>query len=183
MGYGELGRGWPGVHGGAAVLCEASGSQCAFGFRFGALSRALRCLRGYVLWRMIVTNRRDFLFKSATAAAGIAARSILAGLSIASQSEAAADSMDLVNPELRPALMQVSPFLSRLKYNDASLSELRRLMETTSIAPLDNPPVTEHLIPNARLSQRTGLRDRSFDRLVQARSPSHSRRGLRPVQG
>jgi acetyl esterase/lipase len=58
--------------------------------------------------------------------------------------------MEIVNPELRPALKQVSQFLSGLKYNDASLPETRRLMGANSPAPLDSPAVTEHLIPGAK---------------------------------
>ena len=38
--------------------------------------------------------------------------------------------MDIVNPELRPALRQVSQFLSGLTYNDASL-ELGRQFTAT----------------------------------------------------
>ncbi|KAA6465455.1 alpha/beta hydrolase [Acidobacteria bacterium AB60] len=56
--------------------------------------------------------------------------------------------MDFVNPELRPALRQASPFLSELTYNDASLPRLRQLMRTWD-APLDTPEVTQHLIPGA----------------------------------
>lgn len=97
-----------------------------------------------------MTNRREFLIKSATATAGFATRSAAKSLAPSSQNKGPVDSMKFVNPELRPALQQVSQFLSRLTYNDASLPELRRLMEAMWAAPLDSPAVTEHLIPGAK---------------------------------
>jgi len=97
-----------------------------------------------------VTNRRDFLIKCAATTAGLTTRSVALALTPSSQPLGSTDPMEIVAPELRPALKQVSPFLSRLKYNDASLPETRRLMGTTSPAPLDSPPVTEHLIQGAK---------------------------------
>ena len=99
-----------------------------------------------------LTNRRDFLIESAAAAAtvaGFATRSVAGALTRSSQPMGSPDSMEIVNPELRPALEQVSQFLSGLKYDDASLPEIRRLMGTTSPAPRESPPVTEHLIAGA----------------------------------
>ncbi len=97
-----------------------------------------------------LTNRRGFLIKCAVATAGFTTRSVVGALALSSQPTGPTDPMEIVNPELRPALNQVSQFLSRLKYNDASLPETRRLMGATSRAPLDSPPVTEHLIPGAK---------------------------------
>lgn len=97
-----------------------------------------------------LTNRRGFLIKCAVAIAGFTTRSVVGALTLSSQPTGPTDPMEIVNPELRPALNQVSQFLSRLKYNDASLPETRRLMRATSPAPLDSPPVTEHLIPGAK---------------------------------
>jgi acetyl esterase/lipase len=97
-----------------------------------------------------VTNRRDFLIKCAAATAGFTTRSVAGAVTPSSQPKGSTDSMEIVNPELRPALRQASQFLSGLTYNDASLPEIRRLMGTMSPAPLDSPPVTEHLIPRAK---------------------------------
>jgi hypothetical protein len=97
-----------------------------------------------------VTNRRGFLIKCAAATAAFATRSDVGALTLWSQPTGLTDPMEIVNPELRPALKQVSQFLSGLKYNDASLPETRRLMGTTSASPLDSSPVTEHLIPGAK---------------------------------
>ena len=58
-------------------------------------------------------------------------KDVMAGADESSQLDGSADAMETVNPELRPALQQVSQFLSRLTYNDASLPELRHLMEAT----------------------------------------------------
>lgn len=136
MGNGKLGRGWAGVYGTAAVLREASGFRCELRFSTGALnSEPSDAVFGKgalvteaVHIENIATNRRDFLIRSAAATAGFAARSMAANLAPSSQPKGSAGSMDFVNPELRPALWQVSQFLSRLTYNDASPPELRRLM-------------------------------------------------------
>lgn len=97
-----------------------------------------------------MTNRRDFLIKCAAATAGFTTQSMAGALTLSSQPIGSTDSMAIVNQELRPALQQVSQFLSGLTYNDVSLLEIRRLMGTTSPATLDSPPVTEHLIPRAK---------------------------------
>lgn len=98
----------------------------------------------------VVTTRRDFLIRSATAAAGFATPTVAENLRPSSQLDGSADSMEIVNPELRPALQKASPFLSKLRYSDAALPELRRLMSATWVAPLDRPAATEHLIPGAK---------------------------------
>jgi len=94
-------------------------------------------------------NRRDFLITCAAATAGFTTQSMAGALTPSSQPTGSTDSMAIVNPELRPALQRVSQFLSGLTYNDVSLPAIRRLMGTTSPAPLDSPLVTEHLIPRA----------------------------------
>ena len=98
-----------------------------------------------------MTNRRDFLIKRAAATAGFATRSATRSLASSNQDKGLADSMRFVNPGLRPALQQVSPFLSRLTYNDASLPEVRRLIGANRAAPLGSPAVTEDFIPGARV--------------------------------
>jgi acetyl esterase/lipase len=97
-----------------------------------------------------MTNRRDFLIQSAATAAVVATTPLAAASLMPSKEPGAiADSMDFVNPELRPGLQRASQFLSRLTYNDASLPMLRQLMKAWD-APLDAPAVTEHFIPGAK---------------------------------
>lgn len=97
-----------------------------------------------------MTNRRDFLIRSAATAAAVAATPLAAAsLTPSSEPRAIADSMDFVNPELRPGLQRASQFLAGLTYNDASLSRLRQLMRAWD-SPLDAPAVTEHVIPGAK---------------------------------
>jgi len=96
------------------------------------------------------TKRRQFLIKCAAATAGFTMPSDAGALTLSSQPTGRTDPMEIVNAELRPALKQVSQFLSGLKYNDASLPEIRRLMGTSSPPPLDSPTVTEHLIAGAK---------------------------------